>query len=162
MKNLLISFTSVLIITSCSSGQNNARNQAEKIKTAIVESSPGTIPTAEGGWAMTAKVNGKAWTATSLMPPEAAGRIIGYYNKEYIGLPYNKQNMRIGKIALGEAEAADIFFIGVGLSTTKNGEIEIIHADEQKAEGKFYFTCVENSTGKLIEVTDGYFKIFMK
>jgi hypothetical protein len=29
------------------------------------------------------------------------------------------------------------------------------------AAGKFYFTCVANATGKTIEVTHGFFKIFL-
>lgn len=36
---------------------------------------------------MQAKIDGKEWVATSMVPPEAAGRIVGYYQDQYIGFP---------------------------------------------------------------------------
>jgi hypothetical protein len=146
------------LLASCNS--NSQTKATEKLKEIQAAIKPGTIAASAAGYKMMAKVNGKQWTASSLMPPETAGRIVGYSGKEYIGLPYNKQYLTAGKkITLGEEEAADIFFKGVGLATTKSGQMEIIKVDGKMAEGKFYFTCVENATGKTIEVTEGFFRI---
>ena len=71
--------------------------------------------------------------------------------------------MKAGKkISLGPDEAADIFLTGVGLATTKNGEIEIIKVDSEWAEGKFYFTSGINGTNNTVAITDGVFRISLK
>ena len=152
--------TTIFILTSCNGQQSGAKKQTEKNKPASKENRPGSMPTSESTWMLKAKIDGKEWIADAMMPPNIAGRIIGYYNKEYIGLPYNKQYLRAGrKISLGENEAADIFFTGVGLATTKKGEMEITKVDGKWAEGKFYFTESINGTTKTIEVSEGFFRI---
>jgi hypothetical protein len=159
MKLLFIVVMVLPFFTACNS-QKKPLDKAKEVQAAITQARPGTMPTKEGSWMMVAKINGKAWVAASVMPPEAAGRIVGYHNKEYIGLPYNKQYIKVGKkIALGEEEAADIFFTGVGLATTNKGQIEITKVEEGWAEGKFYFTETINGTDKVIEITDGFFRI---
>ncbi len=158
MKNYPIIFTGILFFASCTSNKSPVNNIPAK----ITETSRSTTSSAENGREMTATVNGKQWTAISMMPPETAGRIVGHNGKEYIGLPYNKSYLQAGKkIMLGEDEAADIFFTGVGLATTNSGEMEITKVDGHVAEGRFYFTCTENSSGKKIEITNGFFKIFL-
>ncbi|MEO6128554.1 MAG: hypothetical protein ABIP30_09435 [Ferruginibacter sp.] len=138
-------------------------NEAKETQAAITKIKPGNMQATEGGWMMTAKLNGKDWKASSLMPPAAASRIIGYYQDEYIGLPYNKQYLVAGKkIALGEDEAVDISFTGIGLAITKNGEMEITKMNENWAEGKFHFTATISGTDKLVEVTEGSFRIKIK
>ena len=152
--------TTIFILTSCNGQQSGAKKQTEKNKPASKENRPGSMPTSESTWMLKAKIDGKEWIADAMMPPNIAGRIIGYYNKEYIGLPYNKQYLRAGrKISLGEDEAADIFFTGVGLATTKKGEMEITKVDGKWAEGKFFVIGTINGSGKSIEITDGFFRI---
>ncbi len=158
MKNYLTVFIVILFFTSC----NNSTSHTKNTFSNPTETIANTTPSIKAEGTMTAKINGKQWAATSLMPPETAGRIVGYSGKEYIDLPYSKQYMKAGKkIILGEDEAADIFFTGVGLCVTKSGEMEIIKVDEHTADGKFYFTAIENASGKSIEVTNGFFKIFL-
>lgn len=90
-----------VIFSSCgSSDQSKALEQAKQLQSAIKENTPGSIPTTADGYMMTAKLNNKDWTAASMMPPDAAGRIIGYYNGEYIGLPYDNRYLVAGKNCL--------------------------------------------------------------
>jgi hypothetical protein len=159
MKKVIILLFITPLFTSCSS-QKNPLNKAKEVQNATAQTRPGTVPSKVGSWMMTAIVNGVPWKATSLMPPEIGSRIVGYYNNEYIGLPYNKQDMKTGKkIALGPDEAADISFTGIELATTKNGEMEITKSDEKWVEGKFYFSCSINGTTTVLKVTDGFFRI---
>jgi hypothetical protein len=153
---------SILLITtviySCgNSQQTKAVEQAKNIQAAV---KPGSVATTTSGYTMNAKINGSDWVASSMVPPDAAGRIVGYYKNNYIGLPYSKTDLAAGKkIILGENEAADIFLAdGCSYPLTK-GEIEITKVDDKWAEGKFFFTAVCSSTGKAVEVTDGFFRI---
>ena len=95
-----------------------------------------------------------------MMPPETAGRIVGYYKNEYIGLPYSKNDIEVGKkIILDQDNADDILFNDGCLWQTTKGEIEITKVYNNAAEGKFFFTTVCNSKNKTIDVKDGFFKI---
>src|SRR3954470_5612408 len=108
MKLSLISIGLLFTISSCNS-QQTAKQQAIAEKNAIEAARPGTIPTKSGGWTMTARIDGKDFTASSLMPPEAAGRIIGYYKTAYIGMPYDRRYLVVGKkIKFGENNAVDL------------------------------------------------------
>lgn len=148
------------IVYSCSSRSQSAA--PEKSKEIQAASKPGTVAVSTAGYTMQAKIDGKEWIATSMVPPEVAGRIIGYYKEEYIGLPYSKSNLVKGKIILlGEDEAADLFIKNGCLFKNVRGKIEITKADENSAEGKFYFTTVCSNTNKTFSVTDGFFRILL-
>jgi hypothetical protein len=163
MKYTLITLAGLFILASCNSQQGEANKTADQIQQQVNQNSAGNVPTSSTGYYMKATVNGKEWIADGMTPPEAAGRIVGNKNKEYIGLPYNKQYLVAGKkIALGEDEAVDISFTGIGLAITKKGEMEITKVDKEWAEGKFYFTSTISGTDKTVEVTDGFFRIKMK
>jgi len=113
---------------------------------------------------MKAKLNGKDWSAASIMSPDEAGRIIGYNNDEYIGLPYDRENMVVGyKSIFGEHNAVDIVTNDeVGLWGGRKGEMEITKVDENWAEGKFFVTGSADGTDITMEITDGFFRISMK
>ncbi len=159
MKFLLNTFLSIFILASCNSQKSDAVKQAKEVQSAVQENRPGAIAITEGGWSMTAKLNGKDWKASSIMPPDAAGRIIGYYNKDYIGLPYDKRDMVVGKKnKLGEDNAVDLSMQDYpGLLSTNAGEMEITKVNDNWAEGTFRFRT--KSSDKTIEVTDGFFRI---
>lgn len=160
MKCFVFTMITIAVITACNGQPGGVKKQAQQVKNAITEISPGTIPAQEGSWTITARINGKRWAATSVMPPEVTGRIIGYYEKEYIGLPYSKTDMIAGKkITINEDNAVDLSMNDGCLYTNPQGTIEITKADEQGAEGKFFFsnTCI--STKKETIVTDGFFRI---
>lgn len=164
MKHLFFFCFALLILTSCSSQQSDAVKQAKEVQSAIEQNRPGTIPATDGGWTMTAKLNGKAWKASSLMPPEAASRIIGYYKDEYIGLPYDSRDMVVGhKEVFGENNAVDLSTSDeIGMWGGRKGEMEITKVSNGLAEGTFHFTATASGTDKTVEVTDGFFRIKIK
>jgi len=94
------------------------------------------------------------------MPPEVAGRIVGFYGNNYIGLPYPKTEMIASKkITINEDNAVDLFMNDGCLFANPKGAIEIIKADERAAEGKLFFTNICISNKKETIVTDGFFRI---
>ncbi len=161
MKYLLNFFFIFFILASCNSQQGDAVNQAKEVQSAIEENRPGTMPTADESWTMTAKLNGKNWKATSIMPSATAGRIVGYYGKEYIGLPYDKSDMVVGKKNIfGEDNAVDLATNDeIGMWGGRKGEMEITKVNDDWVEGNFHFTASTSGTNKTVEVTDGFFRI---
>ncbi len=166
MKYTILALASSLLmaatLAACGNNkQNEATEQAKKVQAAIQQNIPGTIPTSAGSYTMTAKVDGKNWAATSMMPPELASRLIGYYNGEYIGLPYDRRDLVVGKkITFGENNAVDLATNDdIGIWGGRKGEMIITKVDEKSAEGTFFFTASTSSTTKTIEVTDGFFRI---
>jgi hypothetical protein len=152
------------LLSACGkSEQGTALEQAKQVQGAIKDIMPGTIATSATGYAMKAKLNGKDWVAASMMPQEAAGRIIGYKNGEYIGLPYDRRYLVEGKkIKFGENQAVDLATNDdVGIWGGRKGEMQITKVDETSAEGTFFFTASASSTTKTVEVTDGSFRILL-
>jgi hypothetical protein len=160
MKIYLILLGLLFFVSSCNS-QQTARQQAIAEKNAIEAARPGTIPSKSGGWTMSAKIDGKDFTASSLMPPAAAGRIIGYYKSAYIGLPYDRRYLVVGKkISFGESNAVDLsvpdddnFYAG------RAGEMEITRVSSDWIEGVFHFTATSHGSSKTFNITDGFFRI---
>lgn len=63
----------ISLLTSCGNNeQTQAMEDGKKMVSALKEMQPGGIATSVDGWTMTAKFNGKPWTANSLMSPEVA------------------------------------------------------------------------------------------
>ena len=150
-----------IFLLSCNSAQNDAVKQAKQVQANIKENTPGSIPTSNDGYSMKAKINGKDWVADAMMPPEAAGRIIGYYNGEWIGLPYDRRYFEVGKkITFGENNAADLATNDdIGMWGGRKGEMQITKVDDKFAEGTFFFTGSTSRSEKTIEVTEGYFRL---
>ena len=165
MKKLQLLFVfATLIIVSCKSqSEKEAIQKAKDIQTAVKENTPGSIPTTQGGFTMTAKINGKDWKATAMMPPDRAGLIFGENNGESISLPYYDRRSFLSstKRKLGEGhDGVDMRLNdAVVLWSAKKGEMEITKVDDKWAEGKFSFTASGFQTDKTIEVTDGFFRI---
>lgn len=163
--SVLIFGFSVLLISSggCgNSAQGDAKNLAAQIQNTVKENAPGSLPVAEGGYTMRAKINGKEWTANSMMPAtDKTGRIIGYHNTDYISFPYDKRDMVAGKkIRISENHAVDFVTKENGICGGRSGEMNITKVDDNWVEGTFFFTvnsCVGVATK--IEVTDGFFRI---
>jgi hypothetical protein len=160
MKQTILILLMAVILSSCgNSDQSKAVDQAKDIQSAI---KPGTVATTADGYMMKAKIDGKEWVATSMMPPDAAGRIVGYYDNQYMGFPYSKSDMTAGKkIMFGEDNAVDLSLNNGCLWKDIKGEMEITKADDNSAEGKFSFTTTCSSSGKTVEVTDGLFRILL-
>jgi hypothetical protein len=109
-------------------------------------------------------INGKQWTATSIIEPDMAGRISGDANEITIGLPYSRTNMVVGrKTTFSHDDATDIFLPASdgGILGGYKGEMVITKADDQWAEGTFYFSASSDRSDKTAEVTSGFFRISM-
>ena len=161
-QTLLILLMAVLLSSCGNSTQDKALSDAKQVASAIKEMQPGGIATTTGGWTMTAKIDGKNWSANSLMSPELAGRIVGDNNGVGMSLPYSRRNMVVGdKTKFSHNNAVDLFTKDdVVIRGGYNGEMEITKVDGEWAEGKFFFTgSTSNTAEKTIEVTDGFFRI---
>lgn len=164
MKQYLLVYTMLLTLFSCSNpDQSKTIDDAKNLVDNIKQNRPGTVATSANGFTMTASIDGKEWVAASMMPPDLAGRIIGYYNDHYIGLPFIKSSLKTGKkIILGPDEGADLFIGNGCLFKDTKGEIEIIKVVDKTVEGHFNFTTTCTSTNKKFVVSNGYFKILIQ
>jgi hypothetical protein len=164
MKQTLLFLIVAAVLSSCGNSiQNKAASEAKQLQSEIKKMMPGGIPTTEGGWTMTAKIDGRNWKATSIMPPEAAGRIIGDNNGEGFGFPYSTSAMVVGKKTIfRQGNAVDISTIENGeieFWAGYKGEMEITKVDADWAEGKFFVTGSTSESDKIVEITDGFFRI---
>jgi len=168
MKQTLLLFITAAMLSACgNSDQSKAVSDAKQVQAELKTMQPGGRPTTEGGWTMTAKINGKVWTATSMIPPDRAGQIFGENNNgESISLPYydrrsflaQEKNHKLG----GNHDGVDMRLNDdIVLWSAKKGEMEITKVDDKWAEGKFSFIASGFQTDKTIEVTDGFFRISM-
>ena len=160
----LPAFAIAVLLSACgNSDQAKALAEAKQVQAALKELRPGTIATSAGGYEMKAKLKGKDWVAVSMMPQEAAGRIIGYKGGEYIGLPYDRRYLVVGKtIKFGDNQAVDLATDDdVGLWGGRKGEMQITKVDATSAEGSFYFTASTSNSAKTLEVTEGTFRILL-
>lgn len=149
----------MLIVSSCN-GQASVLEEAKKTEKAINDAPrPGTVPTKNGGWTMTAKINGKQWAATSMMPPAAAGVMIGYTgaNSYLMMYSFEKRSAKVGKQAkLGDGYSVDFWLKDGPVYSNYSGTMEITAINGEWAEGKFSFTA------KGLTVTDGFYRVQMK
>lgn len=164
MKSYAALLSALLILgtvgSSCSSGaQGDAKNLVSQIESTVKENTPGSLKVSEKGNIMEAKINGKEWMANSMLPAtEHTGRIIGYYNTDYISFPYDKRDMVVGKKR--KLNGVDFVNKENGICGGTNGEMTITKVDSNWVEGTFYFTVTScNNTPAKIEVTDGFFRI---
>jgi hypothetical protein len=162
MKQRLFIFLSAITLFSCgSNSQHKAISDTPKVSAALEQPEPGHIPVTEGGWAMTAKIDGKPWAATSFRSPEETDWINGDYKEESIKLPFYKKYMIVGnKTAFSDTRMTQLFLDDdVTVWSGRKGEMEITKVDGQWVEGKFFFTASSSTKSKTIEVTDGFFRI---
>jgi hypothetical protein len=165
-QNLLILCTSLLLaLAACNGGaQDEAAKQAALIEKTTKESSPGAATSGTGAY-MTAKIDGKQWTASTMTPDDNTSSnykiITGDNDGDGIHFQLWKKNIEVGKkIPFSEDHAADLtlkaepaFFGG------RTGEVEITKLDEKWVEGTFRFTATSHSSAKKIEVTEGRFRV---
>lgn len=169
MKQVVFAFCTGLLligVVSCSNAQTDAaKKQAELIKETVKKNSPGTIATSAKGYYMTAKIDGKDWSATHMMPDENTNsgyiRLFGERGDDNMSFQLWKRGLAVGKkIDFSENHAADLnlkdnpaFFGG------RTGYVEITKMDDQWMEGTFQFTATSSSTDKKVQVTNGRFRV---
>ena len=156
MKTCIL-FLALLVAMSTCNGQSSDYEKAKKVEKAIKEAPrPGTVPTKSGGWTMTAKVNGKQWTASSIMPPAAAGTIVGYVGDESYMMMYSfkKSSAKVGRqVKLGDGYSVDYWIKGGKVYSNYTGTMEITAINGNWVEGKFQFTAAG------LTVTDGFYRV---
>ena len=139
MKQII--FTCLLLVALCSCGSSQhkeAQGQVRKTQDAI---RPGTIATSGTGYMMKATLNGKIWAASSMVSPEVAGRIVGYSGKDYIGLPYSKTDIVIGKkISLVEDNAPDLAINNGCLRKDIKGDGDNSSKQQQRRRKVLFYT----------------------
>ena len=158
-RTLLIGFLCALC--ACQSKQQQAQKAAGDIQNMIKSNSPGSIPTSATGYSMKAKIDGKDWTAVSMMPVEGIDRVIGYIGDGgYIGLGVSKRVHAGQVLHIGDGNAADLYIVGgQDLLDKTKGLINITQQDGQWLEGTFSFTAASSQSSKVITVTDGVFRL---
>lgn len=162
IKTISIFILSVALLTSCgNSEQTKAMEDGKKMASALKEMKPGGIATTADGWTMKAKFNGKPWSANSMISPQVAGRIFGENNGESISLPFDRRGLIVGeKTTFSQNNAVDLMTNDeVALWGGYAGEMEITKVDDEWAEGKFFVTGSSDSPAKIMEVTEGFFRI---
>lgn len=154
------------ILPSCrESSQSDAKVLSGQIKQAVKENSPGTIPTDEGGYFMKAKIDGKQWVASHMMPDEDVHssyiRIHGENGGDYMNFQLWKRGVEAGKkFPFDNDHAANLSLEeDAGFWGGTSGEIEITKLDGKWMEGKFAYKATSGSSRKTIEVTEGFFRV---
>ena len=167
-QEIFISIAVALLFSGYAQAQGSPQQQAQqqlgKIQATMKANRPGTVATSATGYTMRAKVNSKSWVAEAMMPPKLAGRIVGYYGKEYIGLPYDKNNKspKVGpKTTFNEGRAADLATnetAGGGIWGGRKGEMVITKVTPQWVEATFFFTATSARSPQIKEVTEGFLR----
>lgn len=168
MKQAVFIFCTIFLLmgaVGCSNAQTDAEKQAKLIKETVRKNSPGTIPASAKGYYMTAKMDGKDWSASHMMPDESTNssyiRIYGENGGDNISFQLWKRGLAAGKkVDFSEDHAADLnlkdnpaFFGG------RTGYVEITKMDDQWMEGTFQFTATSSGTDKKVAVTNGRFRV---
>lgn len=166
LRNALFLFlaASIFLLLACKNKQqSDASEVAGQIQNALKENTPGFIKTSADGYMMKAKIDGKEWAASAMLPNDnsSSRRIQGENNGEAIGFYIWTRGLEAGKhIAFGESKAADLFTNDdIGIWGGRKGEIVITKIDSVALEGTFAFTASTTRSAKTVDVTEGYFRI---
>lgn len=160
---LAISFVGFM---SCgNSSQDDAKQLADQIKETVKQNSPGSVTTSQSSYYMKAKIDGKQWEASHMMPDEDASssyiRIHGENGEDYMNFQLSKRGVELGKkLPFDDEHAANLSLVNdPAFWSGKSGEIEITKLDGQWMEGKFAYKATSSSSSKTIEVTEGFFRV---
>lgn len=161
---LILGISLVVILPACTAKpENDAAQPAGQSQPVTKEPSPGAVPTKEDGYYMKAKIDGKQWVAAYMVPdidPRSNDKQIqGEDPGTTINFMIWKPGVKVGmKKEFKESHAANLF-TGDDIYGGRKGEFEITRADDQWTEGKFSFTATTSGSSKIIEVTEGFFRV---
>lgn len=160
MRILIMLIAVACLFPSCQSAEQKA---AHEIAAAVKANTPGFIPTSKDGYWMTAKINGKEWKASAMLPIDKSDsrRILGENNGESISFSIWMRGLEAGKhLAFSENKAADLFTNDdIGMWGGRQGEIIITKIDDSSVEGTFSFTGSTSRSEKTVAVTEGHFRV---
>lgn len=154
-----------IILISCNSAQSDAQNTADEIQKTMAENSPEAKFVDESGVYMTAKIDGREWSAVTMIPDNnersTQKRIRGEKGEDNITFQLWKQGIEAGKkVPFSESNPAGIFLENdPALLSGQKGEVEITKLDDEWLEGVFHFTATSPNSSKKVEVTDGRFRV---
>lgn len=160
-----LAFTSLLFFACGNSSHEEANELADQIKETVKKNSPGSIATKETEYFMKAKIEGKQWIASYMIPDEDANssyiRIHGENGEDYMNFQLWKRGIELGKkFPFDDDHASNLSLEGdPAFWSGKSGEIEITKLDGKWMEGKFAYKATSSSSSKSIEVTDGFFRV---
>ena len=143
-------------------------DDAKQAQAILKGMAPKPIATSAAGFSMKAKINGKAWTATTMMPPDAAGGLIGHGKAgdyvDYISMPYDRRFLVVGRTTKFGEGRGTLLVTNDDIATWggRVGEMQITKVDATSAEGTFFFTATSSETTKKVEVTEGSFRILLR
>jgi hypothetical protein len=161
-------FLAIIMLTAnaCGNAGSDAEKQAELIKQTVRDNTPGTIATSQDGYFLKAKINGKEWSATHMMPDESTNstyfRIYGENNGESISFSLSARYLQFGtKKEFREDNAADLWLNeeSGGIYGGRKGEVEITKSDGKWVEGIFHFSANSSLSKTIHEVTEGSFRV---
>jgi hypothetical protein len=165
MRTQIIALFTTVMITSCN-GQSSAINDQKKIYKALDEMvARGMVATTEGGYTMTATVDGKPWKAQAMYPVAMSGTIHGNYAESTIELPYGDAFKAGDKTDFKNNHHGPIFAPPgeFDLYSVHSGQMEITKKTSEWLEGTFSFTAtLQSDPKKKMEITNGFFRVGMK
>src|SRR5688572_20055524 len=98
--------------TGCGSAQSDAVKQADAIQQTVKANTPGAIQTSKTGYYMTAKIDGKEWSASHMMPYDESGSyllVFGEKDGDRISFQLWKRGVNTGKkFPFSDDHAADL------------------------------------------------------
>src|ERR1700710_1932930 len=142
MKTLITLIWASLALIACN-GQSSAINDQKKINKALDEMvARGMVPTTDGGYTMTATVDGKPWKAQAMYPVSMNGSIHACYAESTIDLPYWEGYKPGFKSDFSKGHGPIFGPPGpFDLYTVHAGQMEITKVTSEWMEGTFYFTA---------------------
>lgn len=159
---LLLAFISLLVACQ-NTPQQKARQNANAIQEAMKKYGPPEVATSAGGYMMKAVIDGKPWTAKSMMEinPSNNEYIHGDDGNTQISFYIDRDHISVNKPRkFYTGHSADLSS-GDNLMSAKSGEWIITKADDKVIEGTFHFSASSAATGKKSEVTKGSFRILL-
>lgn len=126
----------------------------------------GYVSTSETGYRMTALIDGVPWEASRMREFEnstAAVRVEGVAGVRSVAFNLWLHQLRSGSriyfYAGAPAELVPQRSAAVWKGTS--GTVDMLRVDESRLEGTFHFTAVQDGTMRVINVTEGYFRIML-
>ena len=160
-----ITIFSICFFSCVSSGLDEAKQVADLASETSGRHSPGSIPTSDSHYYMKAKIDGKQWIASHMLPDqdENSSYIIihGENGEDYMDFQLWKRGIDPGKKILFDSDHVANLSLknDPAFWSGKKGEIEITWLDGQWMEGKFSYKATSSSSAKMIDVTEGFFRV---
>ena len=161
-KVFLATIISILVVSafSCNSqSKTDAKKQAVNITSMVQANSPGYTP-ASTNYYIKAKINGKDWAADEFLVDDGGGIAAQTKEGEHFNLPYELRYAKEGRITNLKNNVSNIYMNDdIKMWNGNQGEMMYTKVGDDYAEGKFYISATDISTGKQLKITDGVFRI---